>query len=40
VDFDDPERPRRRRRSADLFARIARANGIEEAVAAEAGLVL
>jgi beta-glucosidase len=40
VDFDDPERPRRRRRSADLFARIVRANGIEEAVAAEAGLVL
>jgi beta-glucosidase len=40
VDFDDPERPRRRRRSADLLARIARANGIDESVAAEAGLVL
>ncbi len=32
VDFDDPARPRRRRRSAELFARIARANGIEEAL--------
>ena len=40
VDFDDPERPRRRRRSADLYARIVRANGIDEAVAAEVGLVL
>ena len=36
VDFDDPARRRRRRRSADLFARIARANGIGEDVEAMA----
>jgi beta-glucosidase len=29
VDFGDPERPRTRTRSADLFARIARANAVE-----------
>jgi len=40
VDFDDPARPRRRRRSAELFARIARANGIDGPLAAEAGLAL
>jgi len=40
VDFDDPARPRRRRRSAELFARIARANGIDDPLAAEAGLAL
>ncbi len=40
VDFDDPERPRHRRRSADLYARVARANGVTDEVAAEAGLVL
>ncbi len=28
VDFDDPERPRTRRRSAEVFARIARANAV------------
>jgi beta-glucosidase len=31
VDFDDPERPRRRRRSAEVFARIAKANAVTEA---------
>jgi beta-glucosidase/6-phospho-beta-glucosidase/beta-galactosidase len=28
VDFDDPERPRTRRRSAEVLARIARANAL------------
>jgi len=37
VDFDDPARPRRRRRSAEVFARIARANGIEETLRDETG---
>jgi beta-glucosidase len=38
VDFDDPERPRTRRRSAEVFARIARANAItDEARAAARG---
>ncbi len=40
VDFADPERPRRRRRSAELFARVARANGVSDELAAEAGLAL
>jgi beta-glucosidase len=31
VDFDDPERPRTRRRSAEVYARIARANAITAA---------
>lgn len=31
VDFDDPERPRRRRQSAEVLARIARANAITPA---------
>jgi hypothetical protein len=38
VDFDDPERPRTRRRSAEVFARIARANAVtDEARAAARG---
>ena len=40
VDFDHADRPRTQRRSAALFARIARANGIEPEVAAEVGLAL
>uniref|UniRef100_A0A832I2Q2 Glycoside hydrolase family 1 protein n=1 Tax=Eiseniibacteriota bacterium TaxID=2212470 RepID=A0A832I2Q2_UNCEI len=40
VDFADPARPRARTRSAELFARIARANGVPPDVAADAGLVL
>lgn len=40
VDFDDPARPRRPRRSARIFARIARENGIAADLAAEAGLAL
>jgi len=36
VDFADPERPRTRTRSADLLARIARANAIEHDVWREA----
>jgi beta-glucosidase len=40
VDFDDPERPRRRTRSAELFAHIARTNAITPEVAAEAGVAL
>jgi beta-glucosidase len=40
VDFADPARPRTRTRSAELFARIARANGVTPDIAAEAGLAL
>ena len=36
VDFADPERPRTRRRSAEVFARIARANAITDAARAAA----
>jgi beta-glucosidase/6-phospho-beta-glucosidase/beta-galactosidase len=35
VDFADPERPRAARRSAGLYARIARANAITPEVIAE-----
>jgi beta-glucosidase len=38
VDFATPERRRERRRSADVFARIARAGGVEPALRAELGL--
>ncbi|HEY3215669.1 MAG TPA: glycoside hydrolase family 1 protein [Candidatus Eisenbacteria bacterium] len=38
VDFADPERPRTRTRSAELYARIARAGAIDAAVSAEVGL--
>ncbi len=34
VDFEDPARPRTRRTSAEVFARIARANGITDAARA------
>ena len=37
VDFDDPERPRTRRRSAEVFARIARANAITDEARAAVG---
>ncbi len=37
VDYDRPDAPRERRRSADLFARIARANAVTPAMAAEVG---
>jgi beta-glucosidase len=37
VDFSDPARPRTPRRSAEVFARIARANAIEESLAREVG---
>jgi beta-glucosidase len=40
VDFTNPDRPRTRTRSAELFARIARANAIGSDVVAEAGLAL
>jgi len=40
VDHDHPERPRARRRSADLYARIIRANAITPEMAAEVGLAL
>ena len=40
VDFDDPELPRIRTRSAELYSRIVRANAIEQEVAAEVGLSL
>jgi len=40
IDFDHPERPRHRTRSAEVFARIAAANAIENEVAAEVGLAL
>jgi beta-glucosidase len=40
VDFADPGRSRTRRPSADVFARIARANGVDTALAAEVGLAL
>ena len=40
IDYERPELPRRRRRSADLFARIARANAITPEMAAEVGLAL
>jgi beta-glucosidase len=40
VDFADPERPRTRTKSAELFARIAKANAIGGDVVAEAGLAL
>ncbi|MGH7729900.1 MAG: glycoside hydrolase family 1 protein [Candidatus Eiseniibacteriota bacterium] len=38
VDHDHPERPRERCRSADLYARIVRANAITPAMLAEVGL--
>jgi len=38
VDFADPALPRNRTRSADLYSRIARANGVEREVATEVGL--
>jgi beta-glucosidase/6-phospho-beta-glucosidase/beta-galactosidase len=34
VDFDDPARPRTRRRSAEVLARLARANAITDAARA------
>ena len=37
VDFDDPARPRTRTHSADLYARICRANAIPDEVRTEAG---
>lgn len=37
VDFDDPARPRTPRRSAGIFARIVRANAIDEDLAREVG---
>jgi beta-glucosidase len=40
VDFDDPERPRTRTRSAEIYGRIARANAITDADVAEAGVAL
>jgi beta-glucosidase len=40
VDFHDPERPRHRTRSAELYARIARANAIAPEDVAAAGLAL
>jgi beta-glucosidase len=40
VDYDDPGRARTRRKSADLYARIVRANAIPPEIAAEAGLAL
>jgi beta-glucosidase len=40
VDFADPARRRTRRRSADVFARITRANGVDTSLAAEVGLAL
>jgi len=40
VDFDDPERPRTRTRSAEIFGRIVRANAITAADLAEAGVTL
>ena len=38
VDFSRPERPRERRRSAEIFSRIARAGAIGQDVTAEVGL--
>jgi beta-glucosidase len=40
VDFASPDRTRHRTRSADLFARIAKANAVTHEVAAEAGLIM
>ncbi len=40
VDFTHPDRPRTRRRAADVHARIIRSNGIDAALAAEVGLAL
>jgi beta-glucosidase len=40
VDFGDPERPRHRTRGAEVFASIARANGIQREVVARVGLAL
>jgi len=40
VDFSRPERPRERRRSAEIFSRIARAGAIGQDVTAEVGLAL
>jgi beta-glucosidase len=40
VDFDAPDRPRTRRRSAEIYARIAAANAIENEVASEVGVGL
>jgi len=36
VDFSDPARPRRRRESAEVFSRIAKANAVEDSSAAPA----
>jgi len=40
VDFGHPDRPRHRTRSADVYSRITRANGIEGPLIAEVGLAL
>jgi beta-glucosidase len=40
VDFADPSRPRTRRRSAEVLARIARENRVDTTLAAEVGLAL
>jgi beta-glucosidase len=40
VDFADPERPRRRTRSAELYARVCRANALGPEVMAEAGVAM
>ena len=40
VDFERPERPRQPRRSAELYARIARTNGIERDLVVEVGLTV
>ena len=40
IDFANPERPRTRTRSADLYASIVRANAIDDQVLADVGLAL
>ncbi len=40
VDFDHPERPRHRTRSAEVYSRICRANAVTGEVLAEAGMAL
>ena len=40
VDFAHPDRPRTRRRAAEVYARVIRANGVDAALAAEVGLAL
>jgi beta-glucosidase len=40
MDFEKPDRPRQRTRSAEVYSRIARANGIDQRVVAEVGLAL